>query len=151
MHAYTFTVNLTIWEQFLYIGVSYTCSFLRTSFNFYVVFYFYATPLVHTYFWINLFLNDLFSGKSKRTLSLEKVNHWITLGRYTRLDQLQKDLLLLFQQARQIEAEMDNEVDKIIISLEKEYVKTRDRICSSLLWSPAYEERTIKFVFLFMI
>ncbi|XP_019864490.1 PREDICTED: protein polybromo-1-like [Amphimedon queenslandica] len=85
-------------------------------------------------------------GKSKRILSLEKVNHWISLGRYTRLDQLQKDLLLLFQQARQIEAEMDNEVDKIIISLEKEYVKTRDRICSSFLWSPAYEERTIKHI-----
>lgn len=87
---------------------------------------------------------DVYSSRSKRILSFDKINQWVMQGRYARLDQLQKDILMLFQQARLSEADSDNESEKIIVLLEKEYVRIRDKICSSLLWSPAYEERTLQ-------
>ena len=40
------------------------------------------------------------TGLIRRTFTLPRVVQWVDEGRYTRLDQLQSDLLAIFRQAR---------------------------------------------------
>lgn len=84
-------------------------------------------------------------SKSKRVFSLHKLHQWVTNGRYSRLDQLQTDILLVLKQARLKEVEQEELLAKASLVLEKQYIIIRDEICQNgqLLWSPALEEWTL--------
>lgn len=71
-------------------------------------------------------------------LSLEKVHQWVELGRYVRLDQLQRDILFLFKQGHQME------IDEVSHKYEKLYIELRNDFFSHFLSSPAYQERTLE-------
>ena len=92
-----------------------------------------------------VFISCFFYSKSKRVFSLHKLHQWVTNGRYSRLDQLQTDILLVLKQARLKEIEQEESLTKASLVLEKQYIIIRDEICRSgqLLWSPALEEWTL--------
>ena len=77
----------------------------------------------------------------KRRFDLAKISQWCKDGRYTRLQQLQGDLLAVFRAGR---TEYESEVYRDSFKLERAYLKVRDEICrgGALLWSPALEYTT---------
>ena len=92
------------------------------------------------------------SAKSRRVFSLHKLFSWVSTSRYTRLDQLQTDVLLVFSQAKEEGEELEHRgyggVAKTARALEKAYVNIRDDVCGqgTVLWSPALKQRTLMYV-----
>ena len=76
----------------------------------------------------------LLRSKSRRVFSLHKISGWVSGGRYTRLDQLQNDVLQILNKAKQ-----NSSLTNIARSLEKGFISIRDEVCDSgsVLWSPA--------------
>ena len=79
----------------------------------------------------------------KRRFNLDKIREWTKEGRYSRLQQLQEDLLVVLRSGR---AEYESEVCRDSFKLEQTYLKVRDEVCmgGALLWSPALEH-TIRY------
>ena len=84
------------------------------------------------------------SSSVKRRFDLAKIRQWVDDGRYTRLQQLQDDLLAVFRLGR---AEYGSEVYRESFKLERSYLRIRDEVCKDggLLWSQALEY-TAKYV-----
>ena len=80
----------------------------------------------------------------KRRFDLAKIKQWASDGRYTRLQQLQDDLLAVFRSGR---TEYGSEVYCESFKLERTYLRVRDELCKdgNLLWSMALEY-TAKYV-----
>ena len=81
------------------------------------------------------------STKVRRRFDLAKIRQWTSDGRYTRLQQLQDDLLAVFKLGRRYygsQAYYDS------FKLERAYLKVRDELCKdgNLLWSPALDYTT---------
>ena len=74
----------------------------------------------------------------KRRFDLAKIRQWASDGRYTRLQQLQDDLLAVFKFGR---TEYGSEVYRESFKLEKIYLRVRDEVCrdGALLWSQALD------------
>ena len=74
----------------------------------------------------------------RRRFGLAKIRQWLNDGRYTRLQQLQDDLLAVFKLGR---AYYGTEAYRESFKLERVYLKVRDEVCKNgmLLWSPALE------------
>ena len=74
----------------------------------------------------------------RRRFDLAKIRQWMSEGRYTRLQQLQDDLLAVFKLGR---AYYGSEAYRESFKLERVYLKVRDEVCrnGTLLWSPALE------------
>lgn len=62
--------------------------------------------------------------------------------RYSRLDQLQADIILLFKEVRSKEHEQMEDSIKLSLFFEKQYIFIRDDIFGQVLQSPAFNERT---------
>ena len=74
----------------------------------------------------------------KRKFDLAKIKQWTSDGRYTRLQQLQDDLLAIFRLGR---SEYGSEVYRESFKLERTYLRVRDEVCKdgTLLSSQALE------------
>ena len=83
-------------------------------------------------------------------LSLRRIAHWTEGGRYSRLDQLQTDLLAVFAKARKRGGEEAEDEGARIRQrsrvLERQFLLVRDELCKKgeVLWSPALQQRTLK-------
>ncbi len=71
-----------------------------------------------------------------RILTLPRIREWVCQGKYPRLDQLQKDVLLVLAKGR---AEVGGPAHQDAIAMERRWIQIRDEVCKkgSLLWSPA--------------
>lgn len=71
-----------------------------------------------------------------RTLTLLSVKEWACQGKYSRLDQLQRDLLLVLAKGRE---EIGSPTHQDAMAFERRWIQARDEVCrrGSLLWSPA--------------
>ena len=80
-------------------------------------------------------------GAYKRTFDLAKIKRWTSDGRYTRLQQLQDDLLAILRLGR---SEYDSEMYRESLKLERNYLRVRDEVCKdgTLLSSQALEYTT---------
>ena len=80
-------------------------------------------------------------GELKRTFNLAKIKQWTRDGRYTRLQQLQDDLLAIFRLGW---SECGSEVYHESLQLERTYLRVRDEVCmdGALLSSQALEYTT---------
>jgi protein polybromo-1 len=84
--------------------------------------------------------------KTKRVFTIDKLSQWVNGGRYSRLDQLQVDILSIFREARQKNKEFGREMIKASLTFERQYITIRDEICSNILWSSALTDRTLQHV-----
>ena len=77
----------------------------------------------------------------KRRFDLDKIVLWTNDCRYTRLQQLQDDLLAVLKLGR---SEYESKTCQESVKLERAYLRVRDDVCKggSLLWSPALEYTT---------
>ena len=78
---------------------------------------------------------------AKRTITLSRVEQWVTGGHYSRLDHLQSDLLALFRQARQAGGGRESQMYQDSVATQRQYISVRDSVCQNgqLLWSPALD------------
>ena len=74
----------------------------------------------------------------RRRFDLAKISRWLNEGRYTRLQQLQDDLLAVFKLGRAV---YGSETYRESFKLERTYLKVRDEVCKNgtLLQSQALE------------
>lgn len=81
------------------------------------------------------------STRVRRRFDLAKIRQWTSDGRYTRLQQLQDDLLAVFKLGRKY---YGSQVYYDSFKLERAYLKVRDELCKdgNLLWSPALDYTT---------
>ena len=72
-----------------------------------------------------------------RSLTLEQIEQWAKWGRYTRLDLLQRDVLIVLRGARE---EFGSPAYLDSVALERGYIRARDEVCKkgALLWTPAF-------------
>jgi protein polybromo-1 len=86
-------------------------------------------------------------NRIRRRFDLAKIRQWINDGRYTRLQQLQDDLLAVFKLGRKY---YGSKAYYESFELERAYLRVRDEVCKdgNLLWSPAldYTARYIRVV-----
>lgn len=80
---------------------------------------------------------------------MARIQHWAESEQYSRLDQLQTDVLAVLREAR-VEGEAEEvwkkrEVVSCSLALERQYVLLRDELCGKgkQLWSPALEQHTL--------
>ena len=80
-------------------------------------------------------------GSMKRRFDLAKIRQWASEGRYTRLQQLQDDLIAVFRSGR---TDYGSKVYRESVKVERTYLRVRDELCRDgvLLWSKALEYTT---------
>ena len=78
------------------------------------------------------------STRIRRRFDLAKIRQWANEGRYTRLQQLQDDLVAVFKLGRTY---YGSKAYHESFKLERAYLKVRDEVCKdgTLLWSQALE------------